>query len=94
MKGILGVTRLTLKDLTPAQRRELDDLLSAACKAHGVKYAFDLPEEARQEVTRQTMDKFSAEFEARFLAAERARSTNQAPAPEVKTFTWGANRRR
>lgn len=85
--------RLTLKDLTADQRRQLNDAISAACRAHGVALAHELPEAVRQQLTRCTMDRFSAENAAAALAEEKARSSALL-ATEIKTFTWGAGRRR
>lgn len=85
--------RLTLKDLTPDQRRQLNDAISAACRAHGVALAADLPEKVRQQLTRDTMERFASENMAAALAEEKARSAARA-ASEIKTFTCGAGRRR
>lgn len=88
-----NVTRLTLKDLTLYQRSQLNARFASACKEHGVSSATLLPETVRVAITRETMDKFSAEREAAVLAAERAR-TSAAPVADVKTFTWRTTRRR
>lgn len=85
--------RLTLKDLTADQRRQLSDKIAAACQLHGVQLGHELPENVRQQITRETMDRFAGENAAAALAEEKARSAARV-AGEIKTFTWGAARRR
>ena len=87
--------RLTLKDLTHIQHKELNAAITAACKANGVRYVFELSDKVRQEITRETMRRFEEQNAAAQLAQEDGRAPIKSVEPaEVKTFTWGASRRR